>query len=106
MYPAGSSRTDWKRASAAIEVMNVMMNSTPNMRAFLWSSAIAIPFERRESGDLGDFTKTCADRAWSRPSTRQRPLLFAGSRASMIGLLVVAEELPEAAQSRYLISVS
>ena len=35
MYPAGSSRTGWKRASAAIEVMNVMMNSTPKIRPCL-----------------------------------------------------------------------
>ena len=37
MYPAGSSSTGWKSASAGIDVMNVMMNSTPKIRAFLWS---------------------------------------------------------------------
>ena len=33
--PAGSSRTGWKSASAPIDVMNVMMNSTPNIRPCL-----------------------------------------------------------------------
>src|SRR4029077_13270582 len=33
----------WKRASAGIEVTNVMMNSTPKIRAVFWSSSIGIP---------------------------------------------------------------
>ena len=40
MYAAGSSRTDWKRRYAGIDVTNVTMNSTPNIRPCLWSSAI------------------------------------------------------------------
>src|SRR5829696_10147076 len=41
MYAAGSSSTDWKRASAPIDVTYVIRKSTPKMRAFLWSSAIS-----------------------------------------------------------------
>ena len=33
--PAGSSRTDWKRASAAIDVTNVRRNRIPKIRASL-----------------------------------------------------------------------
>jgi hypothetical protein len=37
MYAAGSSRTGWKRASAGIDVVNVIRKSTPKIRAFPWS---------------------------------------------------------------------
>src|SRR5688572_25912098 len=40
---AGSSRTDSKIKYAGIDVRNVMMNSTPKIRACLWSSAIYHP---------------------------------------------------------------
>src|SRR5918995_3433637 len=51
MYPAGSSRTGWKRASAPMEVMNVMMKSTPKIRACLWSSSIPASLRAVECGE-------------------------------------------------------
>ena len=64
MYAAGSSRTGWNRASAGIDVTNVMRNSTPKIRAAFWSELTATPFSSWTAPILsGIETATQAGRA-------------------------------------------
>jgi hypothetical protein len=74
-----------ERNAAGIDVRNVMMNSTPKIRAVLWSSAIPSPFE--PVGCLSEFHTVDSGFDQSRAGLRPAGACprFAAGRAAEIG---------------------